>query len=375
MLAKSFCDELVNNKISYMVGVPDSVLVEINRYAEGNSNIKCEVVANEGNAVAVAVGYHLATDSIAAVYMQNSGIGNAINPIVSLADRSVYNIPMLLIIGWRGDDNGLDEPQHIKQGNLTLELLNILGIRYSIIDSSCESSVGVIINMACKYIRNKCSIYAIVVRRGTFDKSIGYTTGISKHEMNRYEVLDVVHSRLKGNELILTSTGMISREWYEIRRTYGEGHSNDFMNVGAMGHVSQIALGIAKNSPSRTVICIEGDGSALMHMGAMAYNGTSNVKNFKHIILNNGVHGSIGGITSAGLAVKFDEIAKACGYEYSICIDSRENIESKIEKVLSNQKKSLLNILINNIDVENIGRPNKTLVNLAYEFKDSLLYS
>ncbi|NHZ86544.1 MAG: phosphonopyruvate decarboxylase, partial [Planctomycetia bacterium] len=275
---------LVNNNVEFFTGVPDSLLKQLCLCIDDNvSKDKHIIAANEGNAIALATGFHLGTGDIALVYMQNSGLGNAVNPLLSLADPEVYSIPMLILIGWRGEPGVKDEPQHVKQGKIQLRLLDSINLHHDIIsadDTKWEQKIIKGINTA---ITKNCP-YAIIIKKGTFDKYNVVENKIKSELMTREEALEILLRNIPNDAVIVSTTGKTSREIFEIREKNNEPHFKDFLTVGSMGHCSSIALGIALAQPERKVICIDGDGAFLMHMGGLATIGKSQPSNFYHIL-------------------------------------------------------------------------------------------
>ena len=283
-----FYKSLMEKGVDLYAGVPDSLLANFCTFIDSlnNNNVKHIIAANEGNAVALAIGYHLATGKVPAVYMQNSGLGNTINPLASLADSKVYRTPMLLIIGWRGEPGIKDEPQHIKQGQVTLGELELHDIPYKVMDSN--SNVNELVHSAFETIIENNTPFAIVVKKNTFAKPELNTTDETKQYQSnlvREDVLSELLSLIHFNDLIISTTGKTSREIFEIRALRGE-MQRDFLTVGGMGHTSSIALGVAIGEPNKKVICIDGDGSLIMHMGSMPVISDLAPKNFIHILLN-----------------------------------------------------------------------------------------
>ena len=352
---KFFYDLLNKNGINFFAGVPDSLLKDFCAYVADNS--KNHIIAhNEGGAIALAVGYYLATGKIGLVYMQNSGQGNAINPLTSLADSEVYNIPMLLLIGWRGEPGKKDEPQHVKQGKITLKLLETLNIPYEILPESNELVERSLENASEHFEKNN-SPYALVVREGTFENYALKNKIKTDYELSREEAIKSIVDELNERDIIVSTTGKVSRELFEHREKNEKNHEKDFLTVGSMGHSSQIALGIALSKPDRKVYCLDGDGAVIMHMGSLAIIGSQNPRNFKHIILNNGAHESVGGQPTAGFNIDFVKIAEACGYKTALRAETREEIKEKMKLLKSNDNLSLLEIRINKEVRSDLGRP------------------
>ena len=318
---------LVDNNVDFFTGVPDSLLKQLCLCIDDNvSNDRHIIAANEGNAIALATGYHLGTDKLAVVYMQNSGIGNAINPLLSLADPEVYSIPMILIIGWRGEPGVKDEPQHIKQGRVQLDLLDSMNLPYDIFsadDNEWKQKVTKGIGVAISENRP----YAIVVKKGTFEKYSVVEDSTETELMSREEALEILLKQIPTNAVIISTTGKTSREIFEIRENNGEPHFKDFLTVGSMGHCSSIALGIALAQPKRKVVCIDGDGAFLMHMGSLAAIGKTQPNNFYHILMNNFVHESVGGQKTAIDAIDVKGIVNSSKYVGVNQIDNKSDLE------------------------------------------------
>ena len=342
--------------VDFYAGVPDSLLKPVCFYLTDHAGDKHVVAANEGGAVALACGYHLATGKVPLVYLQNSGQGNTINPLLSLADRDVYSIPMLLLIGWRGEPGTKDEPQHVKQGKVTASLLDAMQIPYRVLPAepaAARRCVDELLPIAATESRP----VALLVRKDTFEPYEPIDHADGKFEMTREQAIEAVVASLGGTEAIVSTTGKISRELFEYRARAGESHERDFLTVGSMGHASQIAMGIALAQPDRQVFCLDGDGAMLMHMGSAAIVGAAGVANFKHVILNNGVHDSVGGMASAGLQVSFREIVMACGYTEAWRVERREDVAEKVARLRSARGPAMLEIMVQKGARTDLGRP------------------
>ena len=273
---KDFIERLRAGGVDFFAGVPDSLLKNLCAFITDNVSRENNIIAaNEGGAVALAAGYHLATGKTGCVYMQNSGEGNAVNPLLSLMDADVYRMPLLMIIGWRGEPGVHDEPQHVKQGKVTLSLLETMGVSYAVLDENWEQQVS----EALKTIHETNGVFALIIRKGTFENYVLQNQTISSLPMSREEAIKMVADKLREDDIVVSTTGMISRELFEYRVAKQQGHSHDFLTVGSMGHASQIALGIALQKPERRVFVFDGDGALLMHMGGMAIIGDYCPKN------------------------------------------------------------------------------------------------
>lgn len=353
-----FVETLRAEGVSFYAGVPDSLLKNICAYITDNFDENHNIIAaNEGGAVALAAGYHLATGNVGCVYMQNSGEGNAINPLASLIDKEVYHIPLLLLIGWRGRPGVHDEPQHVKQGKVTTGLLNTMGINYDVLSKDEEKAAKQILN-AMHAIRSTGTPYALVVEKDTFDT---YTLQSKKDEtlsLSREQAIQMVVDSLSDDDIVVSTTGMISRELFEYRESLGQGHERDFLTVGSMGHASMIALGIALQNTHRRVYCFDGDGAAIMHMGNMAIIAKQAPKNFVHVVFNNGAHDSVGGQPTVGFDMNIPGIALECGYRDVISIDSADAFKSFTSRVIDGPV--LLEVRVKKGNRKDLGRPTTT---------------
>ncbi len=354
-----FIEKLHAGGVDFFAGVPDSLLKNLCAYITDNIARENNIIAaNEGNAIGLAAGYHLATGKAGCVYMQNSGEGNIVNPLLSLMDADVYKMPLLLIIGWRGEPGVHDEPQHVKQGKVTLSLLDTMGVPYLVLDDNWENQV----DQALNAIQDTNGIYALIVRKGTFDEYKLQNQVLQDWSLAREEAIQIVVDQLHEDDIIVSTTGMISRELFEYRESKGQGHAHDFLTVGSMGHASQIALGIALQKPNRRVIVFDGDGALLMHMGGMAIIADYNPKNLVHIVFNNGAHDSVGGQPTVGQKIDVETIAKAVGYADVVSVDSQESLISAMNNVNNAviNGVALINVNVHKGNRKDLGRPTTT---------------
>lgn len=332
MQVEDFIKRLNIAGIDFYTGVPDSQLKALCDYLMNEFGIcnKHIIAANEGNCTALAAGYHLATGKIPLVYMQNSGIGNIINPLASLLNDKVYGIPCVFVVGWRGEPGIHDEPQHIFQGEVTRTLLEDMDVKTFVVGKETDSEeISKELEMAKERFEQGKSL-AFIVQKGalSYDKKATYS---NENQMSREEIIRHIVQKT-GEDVIVSTTGKASRELFEIREQNGQGHQNDFLTVGSMGHSSSIALGIAMNKPKTQVWCIDGDGAALMHMGAMAVIGSVKPHNLIHVVINNGAHETVGGMPTAVKSADLCKIAAACGYETTYLVTDFDELDKTLDK-------------------------------------------
>lgn len=363
---KDFYNLLIDYNFDFFTGVPDSLLKEfclcINDLSKGNHII----TANEGNAVAIASGYNITTLKYGVVYMQNSGLGNIVNPLLSLVDEKVYNIPMLFIIGYRGEPNVKDEPQHIKQGELTLPLLETLGVKYLILNKDYQKQI----KYCYDYIKQTNKPIALVVKKESFSKYEKNLDNNNKNTLSREEALNIIIDNLEQNDFIVSTTGKTSREIFEIREKNNTNHSNDFLTVGSMGHTSSLALGISLNT-DKNIFCIDGDGSFIMHMGGLAVAIQNAKDNFKYILINNGCHESVGGQPTIAYNISIEKILLGFGFKKVYIVNEANELVSALNK---QKKKGKLAIIINTNDKsrKDLGRPTTTPIYNKEQFQKKI---
>ena len=357
---KFFIEELGSNGIDFFAGVPDSLLKNICAYIADHKDEQHNIItANEGGAIALAAGYHLATGKIGVVYMQNSGEGNIINPLASLTDKEVYNIPVLLLIGWRGKPGVHDEPQHVKQGKVTTGLLNVMGVNYDVL-SQDEEKAAKQIEKAIAIMKATNEVYALVIEKGTFEDYKLQNVEENDLQMTREEAIQTVAASLGKKDVIVSTTGMISRELFETRTAWKQGHERDFLTVGSMGHASQIALGIAMEKADRKVWCFDGDGASIMHMGNMAIVASKHPKNYVHVVFNNGAHDYVGGQPTVGLKIDLPSVAKSVGYKETYSVDNMGKLKSILPSIVKAEGPVFLQVCVKKGNRKDLGRPTTT---------------
>ena len=363
-----FIETLREMGIDCFAGVPDSLLKNICAYITDYFDAAHNIIAaNEGAAVGLAAGHYLATGQPACVYMQNSGEGNIINPLASLTDQEVYNIPVLLLIGWRGRPGVHDEPQHVKQGKVTTGLLNVMGVNYEVLSKE-EDKAAKQIEKAAKALANK-EVFALVIEKDTFEDYKLQNVEVNDLTMTREEAIQTVAAALGEKDCIVSTTGMISRELFEYRAAMNQGHERDFLTVGSMGHASQIALGIAMAKTDRKVWCFDGDGAAIMHMGSLAIVANKAPKNYVHVVFNNGAHDSVGGQPTVGLKIDLPAVAKAVGYKAEYSVDNKEALNAILKNVNGFEGPTLIEVKVKKGNRKDLGRPTTTPI----QNKDALM--
>ena len=359
----SFIERIRNLEIEYITGVPDSTLKNFCFYLsyQKDDNIKHLVAANEGAAVGIAAGVYLSTGKPACIYMQNSGMGNAVNPIVSLLNEKVYAIPALFIIGWRGQPGIKDEPQHIFQGEITRDLCNVMNISHGIIGKdTTEGELDAIFHEA-KESLDAGKQYAVIIKQDTFD-NINCKKNVNKYTLVREEAIAEIIRNSKDDDVIVSTTGKISREVYTQCDNIKKNHKQSFLTVGSMGHASMIALGIALNKKNKTVICIDGDGAALMHMGALPTIAKQNPRNMIHVVLYNDAHESVGGMDTCAPGLSIAEIAKASGYKETYYVEDLDSLRSAFKKAYLSQNVAMIEVKVSLFSRKDLIRPKESAI-------------
>lgn len=367
-----FYDTLQGSGISMFAGVPDSLLKNLCAYITDHSDAGHNIIAaNEGAAVGIAAGHYLATGEVPVVYMQNSGIGNAVNPLMSLADEKVYSMPILLVIGWRGEPGVHDEPQHVKQGEVTLPLLEAMQIPYVVLPDNDEEALPAVKSIVadCQRLSKP---HAIVIRKNTFGKYKLQKEAVNDYPLSREEALTRLVNAIGNDSVVVSTTGKLSRELFELREARGEGHDRDFLTVGSMGHSSSIALGIALEKPERRVYCFDGDGAFIMHMGAISNIGALAPKNLVHVVFNNGAHESVGGQPTLGFGIDICAIARACGYKEAMTVTTAEEFDALAHRINSLEGPVLIELRVRINSRDNLGRPTTTPIENKVAFMGNL---
>lgn len=351
--------ELIGSE--FYTGVPDSQLKPLCDYLMDRYKTDSKhhiIAANEGNCTAIAAGYHLATGQVPVVYMQNSGEGNVINPTASLLNEKVYGIPCIFVIGWRGEPEVHDEPQHIFQGEITLKLLEDMEIEYFVVNKDTDEEELKAAVFKFRQVLKQGKQVAFVIRKNalTYEHKVEYGNA---YTMKREEIIRHIVA-VSGEDPIVSTTGKASRELFEIREKRGEGHQYDFLTVGSMGHSSSVALGLAIHKQDRRIWCIDGDGAALMHMGAMAVIGANKPKNMIHVVINNGAHETVGGMPTVASDINLATIAAGCGYPNTVCVDTLEDLDKALEAAKNSEDLSFIEVKCAIGARADLGRPTTT---------------
>ena len=370
--SKKLFESLKKNDIGFFTGVPDSLLKDFCLCIDENVSSNNHIIApNEGNAIALASGYYLATKKLPVVYMQNSGIGNAINPLLSLCDKEVYSIPIFLIIGWRGEPGIKDEPQHIKQGRIQLNLMKTLEIPFRIISSNDSEFIEKVDFLAKKAFNDNQPV-ALIVKKNTFKKFSKLKTTLNEDLLTREEALEVILKGLDDSSAVISTTGKTSREIFEIREKFNQSHKRDFLTVGSMGHCSSIALGIALQKSQKKVVCIDGDGAMLMHLGILTSIANSKITNFFHIVLNNEAHESVGGQETSAKKINLSDLVKNLNQEKTFYIKTKSELNKLLKKFNEEGGNYFIECKIKMGSRSNLGRPSKTPIENKESFMDFL---
>ena len=372
--SKKIFDYLFEKEIKFYTGVPDSLLKNFCSYITDHTDKSNHIIAaNEENALSLGIGYHLSTNKIPLVYMQNSGLGNIINPLLSLADNDVYSTQALLMIGWRGEPGVKDEPQHKKQGRITLDLLDTMEVPYEVLsaddtEQTAIEKISSIINL----IKEHGKVSALVVKKNTFEKYSLNKTMKTSYDMYREDAIKIIIDELTNKDIFISTTGVTSRELFEYREELGQSHENDFYTVGGMGHASQIALGVALQNKKNKVYCLDGDGALLMNMGSAAIVAQQNCDNYKHILFNNGAHDSVGGQPTVGFEINFQSIAKSCGYKNVLYADNKNDLKKSLERIKGLDSCCFLEIKVNKGFRADLGRPTTSPIDNKKSFMSFL---
>ena len=344
---------LEKNNSRFFTGVPDSVLKGLSSYLQNKDKKKHIIATNEGSAVSIGIGHYLSTKKVPCVYMQNSGLSNALNPLISIAHKKVYSIPLILIIGWRGSPRIKDEPQHNVKGKITEQILKLLNIKYTILRSNKDLNK---FDKQIKIAKKNKSITACLIEQGTLEKNNKIIKRKDYYKLNKEFFLKTLLESLEKKTKIISSTGYNSRELMHLREKYKLKNSKDFYMVGGMGHTSSVALGYSLTNKSKT-ICIDGDGSFLMHLGSIKTAATFANKNFKYILLNNNSHDSVGGQNTYANNIDFKKFSKSLGFKNFYCIKDDKNLKKNIKKFLSGNSLNFLEVKVTNSKIKNLPRP------------------
>ena len=351
--ADSLINLLKKNNSNFFTGVPDSVLKELCSSLQYKSKKNHIVATSEGAAVSMGIGHYLSTKNVPCIYMQNSGLSNALNPLISIAHEKVYSIPLILIIGWRGSPKIKDEPQHNVKGKITESILKLLNIKYTIIRDNNDLKK---FDKQIKIAKKKNTIVACLIEQGTLEKVKKINSKKDFYKLDKETFLKTLLQTLGENTKIISSTGYNSRELMYLRDKYKIKKSSDFYMVGGMGHTSSVALGYSLSSKKKT-ICIDGDGSFLMHLGSIKTVGTFANKNLKYVLLNNNSHDSVGGQSTYANDINFEKLSNSLGFKKFYSIENDKNLKKNIQKFLKGSSLNFLEVKVSNSKIKNLPRP------------------
>lgn len=374
MKASIFLQNISEIGIHTITGVPDSTLKQFCDVVQLDSGKKFKhyVTANEGAAVGLATGEYLATKRPCLIYLQNSGLGNIINPLASIANQEVYGIPMLFVVGWRGEPGKKDEPQHVYQGKVTCQLLEVMDVPYAVIDEMTTQEQAKEILSKAKELMDENRQYAIIVKKGTFEKENEYIWQ-NGYTLVREQALKTILENVYNDSYIVSTTGKISRELYEQSDALFGNHERLFMTVGGMGHASMIAYGMAQADKSRQIVCIDGDGAVMMHMGALAFIAKQAPDNFLHIVINNAAHESVGAVPTGFSGQTYAQIAAACGYKNTYTVRTEVELVEAILDAKSKNELSMIEVMVSLESRSDLGRPKESAKENRVHFMSAVL--
>jgi len=362
---KQFYKALKSNQINSFFAVPDSLLKNFLNFLDDNVKSDYTLAHNEGGAVAMAVGHYLSTNDAGLVILQNSGLSHILNPIISLAKP--YKVPLLLMIGWRGEPGKKDAPQHLIQGEMTLPLLKAANIPYLILPDQLEEAEKEL-EKIIKLIKKEKTQYALVVKKGTFEKYKISAKKAKQFELSREQAIQIVADATPPNALVVSTTGKASRELNEHRDNAKQSHDRDFHMVGSMGHAASIAMQVALNTPNKKVFCFDGDAAMIMHMGVLPIIGDKKPSNLVHIIFNNGANDSVGGQDTVAFKIDIPALAKACGYPESYWVDTKKELQKVMKEIETKKGPILIEIKVNKGARKDLTRPNRSLPEIKNAF-------
>lgn len=356
--------------IDFYTGVPDSLLKDFLKYIQDHADSPDNIItANEGLAVGLASGYHFKTGKLPLIYLQNSGLGNIINPLTSLADKEMYAVPIILLIGWRGRPGTTDEPQHVKMGRITIPLLDVLEVPHFFMDADESFSFDSVDKAIALAIAEQKPV-ALIVPEGVFEKYEGKEKA-DEYSLVREEVIGHIIEKLNGDEVVVCTTGKSGREFYESNTAAGNKISKYLLSVGAMGHANHIALGI-KGKSNEKIVMIDGDGAVLMHMGSLPVIAHHATTDFIHIVINNGSHESVGGQPTEGFFVDCCKMALACGYKKAVCIKDETELTDWLSNGFDSTETQFVEIRTNRSSRPDLGRPSGIPIDWKHDFMNAL---
>jgi len=359
---RHFVDELIRQDANVFTGIPCSYLTPLIHEVIARKETRYVLASSEGDALAIASGIWLA-GGMGVVFCQNSGLGNMVNPLTSMNEP--FGIPALLLVTWRGKPGVKDEPQHKRMGEITPELLSLIGVEWELLPQE-EGTALEVLKRACNFIRRVQRPYALVMSRSTFtsDEDIAIP---SSNYPSRSEALAAFLDNVDAGAVVIATTGKTGRELFTLDDRCGH-----FYCVGSMGYASSVAHGIALGS-KRRVYLLDGDGAAIMHMGNLTSIGSSHPANLIHIVLDNGCYDSTGAQPTASTSVDFVALALAVGYAQAQSCRSQGDFVLALRSHLPGTGPRLLHVPIRMGSMSQLGRPTTTPYDVARRLRELLM--
>jgi len=373
MFAERLLDTLHASRIRFVSGVPDSILKGFCAALSGDKRFDHVIAANEGGALGFAAGNHLATGLMPVVYLQNSGLANALNPYLSMCHPAAYDLPMILLVGWRGQPGISDEPQHRKVGEITLDLLRLMDIDVVTLTSDPNDALSRLDDALQSALERRSSL-AIVVPKGILDNDAVHScVSAADAELRRSDVIKALLANLHDDDVVFGGIGHVGRELY-AERLLADGSAStrrmggrDFLCVGGMGHAHQIAMGYARERRGERVWCLDGDGALLMHLGSLST--ISRVSSaFVHILFDNGIHASVGGQPVANADIDYGSVARTLGYQIVHEVRTHEELRTTLAELRGATAPVFVWIRVSREIVSELPRPKRSLIDLKRTF-------
>lgn len=371
--AADFMQQAQELGFNLFTGVPCSYLKPFINYTIDAPDVDYIGATNEGDAVAIASGAEL-TGRRGLVMFQNSGFGNAVNPLTSL--NAIFRIPILVLVTWRGEPGGEpDEPQHELMGQITPELFEVIGLPWAFFPQT-EDEIGPVLRRAVDEMDRTHVPFGLIMKEGSVAPHPLQTkleprslagAAIAPYAWpaelpSRSAVLRVVQQRTRPTDAVIATTGYTGRALYAL-----EDRPNQLYLVGSMGCASSLGLGLALSEPQRRVIVIDGDGAALMRLGALATIGYERPANLIHLLLDNEVHESTGGQSTVSHSVDLAAVAQSCGYPRVVRTASLDEVAAVLEQ--GAEQLTFVHVKIRPGEVKNLPRPTMKPWQVADRFR------